>query len=61
MFNRLENKLEHADICIVVGFAFRHREINRMINNALSRKKPFQLFVLSRAPGEAIRRLVLRR
>lgn len=60
MFNRLENKLAQTDICIVVGFAFRHAEINRMINESLVAKKPFQLLVMSRAPGGSIRRLVPR-
>jgi len=58
MFDRFKNKLTQTDICIIVGFAFRHEKINTIINESLVANKSLQLFVISTAPTKAIRRLV---
>ncbi|MGB8780468.1 MAG: SIR2 family protein [Candidatus Bathyarchaeia archaeon] len=58
MFARFKNKLTQTDICIIVGFAFRHEKINTIINESLVANRSLQLFVISTAPTKAIRRLV---
>ena len=60
MFDRFREKLAQANICIVVGFAFRHPEINRIINESLETNSSLQLFIVSRKPTTAIRNLISR-
>jgi len=58
MFDRFKEKLHGASVCIIVGFAFRHEEINEIINDSLKANNSLELFVVSRTPKRAVRKLV---
>lgn len=61
LFKRLEKCLNSTNICVVVGFRFRDKDINDVFRRALESNKTLRILVVSNSATSSLRSLITNR